>query len=113
AAVLVRTLLALGKAEEAGRVISGRSWTDATAEARAKGTVALAAGDHSAAIHAFQQAFQRAGAAQDARDAARALVRDGQADSAAAWISELAGRGISVDDDAELRRALPTASTGS
>jgi Zn-dependent protease len=106
AAVLVRTLLALGKVEEAGRVVSGRSWSDAAAEARARGTVALAARDHHSAIHAFQQAFQRAGAAQDVLDAARAMVRDGQAERAAAWLSELAGRGVAVDDDAELQSAL-------
>src|SRR5262249_27032284 len=99
--------LALGRTDEAERVVSGRSWSDATTEARARGTVALAARDHRSAIHAFQQAFQRAGAAQDARDAARAMVRDGQAERAAAWISELAGRGVTVDDDAELQGALP------
>lgn len=112
AAVLVRTLLALGRTEDAGRVVSGRKWSDATAEARARGTVALAASDHRTAIHAFQQAFQGGGAAQDARDAARAMVRDGQTERAAAWISELAGRGVTMDDDAELQREVSPASTG-
>ncbi len=36
----------------------------------------------------------------------------GQAERAAAWISELAGRGVTVDDDAELQRAMSPASTG-
>lgn len=38
AAVLVRTLLGLGRTEDAARLVSGRSWTDAAAEARARGT---------------------------------------------------------------------------
>ncbi len=113
AAVLVRTLLALGRAEGAGRVVSGRTWIDTTGEARARGRVALAAGDHRTAIHAFQQAFQHAGAEQDARDAARAMVRDGQSERAAAWISELVGRGITLDEDPELApvRTGPAEST--
>ena len=56
-------------------------------------------------VEVKQKALDRA--AQDARDAARAMVRDGQAERAAAWISELAGRGVTVDDDAELQGALP------
>jgi hypothetical protein len=40
------------------------------------------------------------------------MVRDGQPERAAAWISELAGRGVTVDDDAELQSALAPASSG-
>jgi tetratricopeptide (TPR) repeat protein len=112
AAVLVRTLLALGRSEDAGRIVSGRAWADAAAEARARGTVALAARDHPSAISAFEQAFRHAGAAQDAREAARAMVRDGQSDRAAAWIAELAGRGITVDEDPELRTVLGRTAAG-
>jgi hypothetical protein len=112
AAVLVRTLLALGRSEDAGRIVAGRTWADTAAEARARGTVALAARDHPSAIHAFEQAFRHAGAAQDAREAARAMVRDGQSDRAAAWIAELAGRGITVDEDPELRTVLGRTAAG-
>jgi len=112
AAVLVRTLLALGRSEDAGRIVSGRTWADAAAEARARGTVALAAKDHPSAIHAFEQAFRHAGAAQDAREAARAMVRAGQAERAAAWIAELAGRGITVDEDPELQPVLGSTAAG-
>lgn len=106
AAVLVRVLLAVGRSDEAARLVSGHPWTDAVPRARAEGAVALARSDHGSAIDSFQRAFQQAGSAEDARQAARAMVRGGQSARAAAWLGELAGRGVTAEGDPELERVL-------
>ena len=57
-------------------------------------------------IESFQRAFQQAGSAEDARQAARAMVRGGQRARAAAWLGELAGRGVTAEGDPELESVL-------